>query len=477
MSKLPNTFLWGGASAANQFEGGYDEGGKGLSVADCLTAGSKEIRRKFTDGIIEGEYYPSHVATDFYHHYKEDIKMFAEMGYKAFRTSIAWSRIYPEGDEEEPNEEGLKFYDDVFDELLKYGIEPVIPLTHYETPMGIVRKYNTFTNRKVVDLFEKYCRTVFNHYKNKVKYWMTFNEINTMSGGGPQQVGLRLEGDPFDPNPSVERNQIIWQTAYHMLLASAKAVIAGHEINPDFKIGCMICMPMFYPETCKPEDVFKAIEDNDNVFLFSDVQVRGYISNKTWKKWERIGAKIPMVEGDEQILKKGIVDYVGFSYYMSGVSSTAPRDKSMGNMFMHVKNPYLKESEWGWGIDPLGLRITMNLLYDRYQIPLFCVENGFGAKDELTQDGKIHDTYRIDYMRENIREMINAVDIDGVDLIGYTAWGCIDFISAGTGEMEKRYGMIYVDRDSEGKGTLKRYKKDSFYWYKKVIESNGEDLT
>ena len=477
MSKLPNTFLWGGASAANQFEGGYDEGGKGLSVADCLTAGNREKRRKFTDGVVDGEYYPSHVATDFYHHYKEDIKMFAEMGYKAFRTSIAWSRIYPEGDEEEPNEEGLKFYDDVFDELLKYGIEPVITLTHYETPMGIVRKYNTFTNRKVVDLFEKYCRTVFERYKNKVKYWMTFNEINTMSNGGPQQVGLRLEGDPFDPNPSVERSQIIWQTAYHMLLASAKAVIAGHEINPDFKIGCMICMPMFYPETCKPEDVFKAIEDNDNAFLFSDVQVRGYISNKTWKKWERLGVKIPMLEGDDQILKKGVVDYVGFSYYMSGVSSTAPRDKSMGNMFMHVKNPYLKESEWGWGIDPLGLRITMNLLYDRYQIPLFCVENGFGAKDELTEDGKVHDTYRIDYMRENIREMINAVDIDGVDLIGYTAWGCIDFISAGTGEMEKRYGMIYVDRDSEGKGTLKRYKKDSFYWYKKVIESNGEDLS
>ncbi len=304
---------------------------------------------------------------------------------------------------------------------------------------------------------------------------MTFNEINTMTGGGPQQVGLRLAGNPFDP-PTKERNQVIWQTAYHMLLASAKAVIAGHEINPDFKIGCMICMPMFYPETCKPEDVFKAIEDNDNVFLFSDTQVRGYITRKTWKMWERMGVEIPMLPGDEEILKKGAVDYVGFSYYMSGVSSTAPRDKSMGNMFMHVKNPYLKESEWGWGIDPLGLRITLNLLYDRYQIPIFCVENGFGAKDELTEDGKVHDQYRIDYMRENIKEMINAVDIDGVDLIGYTAWGCIDFISAGSGEIEKRYGMIYVDCDKDGHGSLDRYKKDSFYWYKKVIESNGEDL-
>lgn len=476
MAGLPDNFLWGGASAANQFEGGYNEGGKGLSVADCLTAGSMTKRRKFTDGIVEGEYYPAHVAADFYHHYKEDIKMFAEMGYKAFRTSIAWSRIYPEGDEATPNEEGLKFYDDVFDELLKYGIEPVITLTHYETPMGIVRKYNTFTNRKVVDLFEKYCRTVFERYKNKVKYWMTFNEINTMTSGGPQQVGLRLEGNPFDPTPNPQRDQIIWQTAYHMLLASAKAVIAGHEINPDFKIGCMICMPMLYPETCKPEDQLKAIEDNDRAFLFSDVQVRGNISRKTWKKWERLGVQIPMLEGDADILKKGVVDYVGFSYYMSGVSSTAPKDKSMGNMFMHVKNPYLKESEWGWGIDPVGLRVCLNLLYDRYQIPVFCVENGFGARDHVDPDGKVHDPYRIDYMRENIKEMIKAVEIDGVDLIGYTAWGCIDFISAGTGEMEKRYGMIYVDCDKDGHGSLRRIKKDSFDWYRKCILSNGTDL-
>ena len=473
---LPKDFLWGGASAANQFEGGYLEGGKGLSVADCLTAGKPGVMREFTDGVIDGKYYPAHVATDFYHHYKEDIKMFAEMGYKAFRTSIAWSRIYPEGDEEEPNEEGLKFYDDVFDELLKYGIEPVITLTHYETPMGIVRKYNTFTNRKVVDLFAKYCETVFKRYKNKVKYWMTFNEINTMSSGGPQQVGLRLEGSPFDPNPSKERSQAIWQTAYHMLLASAKAVSIGHKINPENKIGCMVCMPMIYPETCRPEDILKSIEANDEVFRFSDVQVRGYISNKTKKYWERLQVNIPYCDKDDEILKNGVVDFVGFSYYMSGVASAAPKKKELGNMMMHIKNPYLEESEWGWGIDPLGLRICMNILYDRYQIPLFCVENGFGARDTLTKDKKVHDEYRIDYMRKNIKAMKDALEIDGVDMIGYTAWGCIDFISAGTGEMEKRYGMIYVDCDKDGHGTLERYKKDSFYWYKKVIESNGEDL-
>ncbi len=476
MGKLPNDFLWGGASAANQFEGAYLEGGKGLSVADCLTMGSKDKRRRFTYPLEEGEIYPSHVATDFYHHYKEDIAMFAEMGYKCFRTSIAWSRIYPIGDEEEPNEEGLQFYDDVFDELLKYGIEPVVTLTHYETPMGIVEKYGTFTNREVVDMFEKYCRTVFTRYKDKVKYWMTFNEINTMSSGGPQQVGLRLPGSPFDNTYYPGKDQTIWQTAYHMLLASAKAVIAGHEINPDFKIGNMICMPMHYPETCNPEDIMKAIQDNDGVYLFSDVQVRGYIPSKVWKFWDSLNVEIPMLEGDDKILMDGKVDYVGFSYYMSGVSTTRKAESKMGNMMMRVSNPYLKESEWGWGIDPLGLRICLNNLYDRYQIPVFCVENGFGARDTVSEDGCVHDDYRIDYFKQNIKAMIDAVDIDGVDLIGYTAWGCIDFVSAGSGEFSKRYGMIYVDCDDCGNGSLKRIKKDSFYWYKKCIESNGEDL-
>lgn len=469
MSIIPKNFLWGGAAAANQYEGGYNEGGKGLSVTDCFTAGEKNRRKEYTDGVSEGKYYPSHIATDFYHNYKEDIKLFAGMGYKCFHTSIAWSRIFPEGDEAEPNEEGLQFYDDVFDELLKYGIEPVITITHYEVPYGLVKKYGSFKSKKTIDCFVRYSEVIFKRYKYKVKYWMTFNEINTMAHDPAQQTGIRiLEGE--------NRKQVIYQAAHNMLVASARVVKLGHEINPDFKIGCMICMPMFYPETCKPDDQIAAMQANDEVYFFSDVQCRGYYSAKAKRMFVKEGLHIEMAEEDEQILRDGSVDYIGFSYYMSGVSTSREVETVQGNMMKMVKNPYLVESEWGWGIDPVGFRFCLNCLYDRYQLPLFCVENGFGAHDEVTSDGKVHDLYRIDYYRQHIEEMKKAMDIDGVDIIGFTAWGCIDLISAGSGEMKKRYGMIHVDRDNEGNGTLKRTIKDSYYWYKKVIATNGEDL-
>ena len=373
MSRLPKGFLWGGASAANQFEGAYLEDGKGLSVADCYTSGSREHRRKYTDGVIEGEYYPSHIAADFYHNYKEDIKMFAEMGYQCFRTSISWSRIYPNGDDELPNEAGLQFYDDIFDELLKYGIEPVITLTHYEVPYGLVLKYGSFRDRRCVDFFAKYCETVFIRYKDKVKYWMTFNEVNTMAGDPSQQIGVRIL-------PDENRQQVIYQVAHHVLLACAKAVSIGHAINPEFKIGCMVCNPLFYPETCKPEDQIKATQDNDRMFYFSDTQVRGYYSNKAKRMCAKNNIKLEMLPEDEEILADGKVDYVGFSYYMSGVSSTSDEKKTQGNMMMMKRNPFLEASEWGWSIDPIGLRFCMNQFYDRYQIPVFCVENGFGAQ-------------------------------------------------------------------------------------------------
>lgn len=467
--ELPKQFMWGGASAANQFEGGYLEGGKGLSVADCFTAGTREKKREYTDGVLPGKYYPSHNATDFYHHYKEDIKLFSEMGYQCFRTSIAWSRIFPD-DSGIPNEKGLEFYDNVFDELLKYGIEPVVTITHYEVPYWMVQSYNSFYDRQAIDDFMKYCEVIFNRYKNKVKYWMTFNEINTMVHDPSQQTGVRI---PNDKN----REEVIYQTAHHMLVASAKAVKLGHEINPDFKIGNMICMPMFYPETCRPEDQLQAMKANDEVYLFSDVQVRGHYSRKTLQMYKEKNLNIQMYPEDFEFLEQGTVDFVGFSYYMSGVQAARENvEMVQGNMMKMIENPYLEKSEWGWGIDPLGLRITLNLLYDRYEIPLFCVENGFGAVDTI-EDGKIHDNYRIDYYQKNIQSMKEAIEIDGVDCIGYTAWGCIDFISAGTGEMKKRYGMIYVDCDDEGNGSFKRIKKDSFDWYKKVILSNGKDLS
>jgi 6-phospho-beta-glucosidase len=468
MTKLNKNFLWGCASAANQCEGAYLEDGKGLSLADCLTAGTKERRREYTDGVEEGKYYPSHEAVDFYHHFREDIKLFAEMGMKCFRTSIAWSRIYPHGDDDEPNEKGLQFYDDMLDELLNNGIEPVLTITHYEPPYALVEKYGSWKDRRCIDLYEKYCRTIFTRYKDKVKYWMTFNEINSVIFNPTFPVGIRIL-------PGENKKEIAYQAAHNMLVASARAVRLGHEISPDFRIGCMICMPMFYPETCKPEDQVEAMKANDDTYFFSDVHVRGLYSRKTKRLFEKNDLHINMETTDERDLEEGTVDFIGFSYYSSAVSTSREVDKSQGNIFWMVKNPYLEESEWGWGIDPQGLRIACNCLYDRYQIPLFCVENGFGAQDTVV-NGRVHDPYRIDYLRKNISALIQAIDEDGVDLIGYTVWSATDIVSAGTGEMRKRYGMIYVDRDDSGGGSMQRIKKDSFYWYQKVIASNGDDL-
>lgn len=467
---LPSDFLWGGAVAANQCEGAWNVDGKGISTADCMTVGSLHAQRVYTDGVVAGNYYPNHDAIDFYHHFKEDIALFAEMGFKCFRTSIAWTRIFPNGDDAEPNEAGLAFYDRMFDELHRYNIEPVITISHYETPYSLVKKYGSWSNRKVIDFFVRYCETIFDRYKGKVKYWMTFNEINSIAIFPQVPAGIRIqEGDNL--------KQVCYQAAHHQLIASAKAIKRGHEINPDFKIGMMLLYPTLYAETCKPDDQIKLMEMRDIHYYFSDVQVRGYYSNKAWKFLKKNNVDLAYTEDDLQSLKEGTVDYIGFSYYDSHVASSDPqKQRSGGNLFNSVKNPYLEESAWGWPIDPIGLRVALNQLYDRYQKPLFLVENGLGAVDEIAEDGSIQDDYRIDYLSKHIAEFKKAVAEDGVDLIGYTPWGCIDLISMGTGEMKKRYGFIYVDRDSEGNGTLKRMKKKSFDWYKEVIASNGETL-
>ncbi len=468
MSEFSDSFLWGGAVAANQCEGAYRSSGKGVSVADCLTAGSREKAREYTDGVLEGRYYPSHTAIGFYEHYKEDIRLFAELGFKCFRTSINWTRIFPEGDEAAPNEEGLRFYDSVFDECLKYGIQPVVTLSHYEIPFGLVKKYGSFLSRKTIDCYLKFCETVFRRYRDKVKYWMTFNEINVILLNPVMAAGIR-DGE----KPMVDR----YTAAQNMLLASAKAVKLGHGINPEMKIGMMMLYPTFYAETCNPEDQFKAMEAMDLHYLFSDVQVRGRFSLKAKKYLERNGVPYLMSFEDEQALAEGTVDFIGFSYYNSNViSESMGKETTAGNMLNAIKNPYLKASDWGWSIDPVGLRIALNQLYGRYEIPLFVVENGLGAEDKIEPDGSIHDGYRIEYLREHIRQMQLAVSEDGVDLMGYTLWGCIDLVSASTGEMKKRYGLIYVDRDDKGGGTLSRRRKDSFDWYRKVIASNGADL-
>ncbi|MGG7078547.1 6-phospho-beta-glucosidase [Clostridium sardiniense] len=464
---LPEGFLWGGAVAAHQLEGGWNEGGKGVSIADVMTAGSHTVKRKITDGVEEGYYYPNHKGNDFYNHYKEDIKMFAEMGFKCFRTSIAWTRIFPTGEEEIPNEEGLKFYDDMFDELLKYNIEPVITLSHFEIPYNLVKKYGGFRDRKLVDLFARFSEVVMKRYKDKVKYWMTFNEINNQAEYDVDILPFCNSGLLFKEGDN--REELVYQAAHHELLASAKAVKIGREINPDFEIGCMIAFVPVYPYSCNPDDMMAQVEEMRKRWHYADVHVRGEYPSFTKKLWERKGLNINMEPEDEEILKEGTVDYIGLSYYMSDAVKANAKEK--------VQNPYIKSSDWGWQIDPVGLRYSLNVIYERYNKPMFIVENGFGAIDKLSEDGMVHDDYRIAYLRDHIIEMQKAVEIDGVDLMGYTPWGCIDLISFGTGEMKKRYGFIYVDQDDEGNGTLERSKKLSFDWYKKVIESNGEDLT
>ncbi|MBR8690386.1 6-phospho-beta-glucosidase BglA [Bacillus australimaris] len=479
MMTLPKDFLWGGALAAHQFEGGWNEAGKGPSVVDVMTAGAHGVPRQITETIEKDKFYPNHEAIDFYHHYKEDIAMFAEMGLKCLRTSIGWSRIFPKGDEAEPNEAGLQFYDDVFDELLKHGIEPVITLSHFEMPLHLAREYGGFRSRKVAEYFAKFAEVCFNRYKDKVTYWMTFNEINNkMDVNNPlflwTNSGVSVkEGE--------NAKEVMYQAGHHELLASAWAVAKGKEINPAFQIGAMVSHVPIYPYSSNPEDVMLAEEYMRQRYFFPDVQVRGYYPSYALKEFEREGYHIPFEEGDEESLRKGKVDYLGFSYYMStAVKSDVVSDNNgdivNGALPHGVDNPYIKSSDWGWSIDPTGLRYTLNRFYDRYQIPLFIVENGFGAIDQVEEDGSIHDPERIQYLASHIEALKKAIEYDGVDLIGYTPWGIIDIVSFTTGEMKKRYGMIYVDRDNEGNGSMKRLKKDSFTWYQNVIATNGEEV-
>lgn len=475
---LSKDFLWGGATAANQFEGGWNLDGKGASTSDMLTAGTHTTPRKITRETIDELNYPSHEAIDFYHRYKEDIKLFAEMGFKVFRMSIAWTRIFPNGDDKEPNEAGLKFYDDVFDELKKYNIEPLVTISHYEMPFNLTEKYNGWASRDVIDFFVNYCNVIFNRYKDKVKYWLTFNEINcgTMPMGGYLGLGILNEGTEDFLNQN-DNKQIRFQALHHQFVASAKAVKLGHSINKDFKIGCMIAHMTTYPYTCNPDDILLAQRKNQlsNDFC-GDVHVRGEYPFFAKRYFEENNIVLDITEEDKKILKEGTVDYYTFSYYMSNCESAAgDEDKTSGNLIGGVKNPYLEASDWGWQIDPKGLRYTLNELYGRYNIPLMVVENGLGAFDKVEEDGSINDDYRIEYLKDHIIQMQEAVK-DGVDLIGYTPWGCIDLVSASTGEMEKRYGFIYVDKDNAGEGTLDRKKKKSFEWYKNVIKTNGEEL-
>ena len=484
--KFCEKFLWGGALAANQCEGAYLEDGKGLSIADMMLGGDVNTPRTFCPQILEDAFYPSHEAIDFYHRYKEDIALFAQMGFKALRTSINWSRIFPNGDDDTPNEAGLKFYDNLFDECLKYNIEPVVTLCHYEIPWEIAKRYQGFYERETIDLFVRYAKTCFERYKDKVKYWITFNEINgaTLPVGRYNGVGLIEKEDLLSKTPIPKSKlkdvpQKRWNALHNEFVASAKAVIEGHKINPEFKIGCMICHIPWYPLTCSPQDELVAQEKN-LMFndLCGDVQVKGIYDPVALAKLKQDGIDLSFItEEDKEILKLGKVDMYTFSYYMSNCISADPNaQKIKGNLSGGMKNPYLEVTDWGWQTDPLGLKWTLKKLASRYPgVPLMIVENGLGSKDIVEEDGSIHDSYRINYLREHIQAMKEAIQ-EGAPLIGYLPWGCIDIVSMGTGEFYKRYGFIYVDRHDDGTGDFSRHKKDSFEWYKKVIATNGENL-
>ena len=470
---FPKNFLWGGATAANQLEGAWNVDGKGPSVSDHNRAGSLHKPRVIDFELKENEYYPSHIGIDHFNRYEEDINLFAEMGFKVYRFSIAWSRIFPNGDEAMPNEKGLAFYDKVIDLCLKHNIEPLITLSHFEIPMGLVKNYGGFSDRRVIDFFVNYATSVMTRYKDKVKYWLTFNEINFGMLPFGKLITLGIYDEDLE-NQTPEKKQIQYQALHNVFVASAKTVIEGHKINPDFMIGNMIAHITFYPLTPHPQDMLQMQEfDHFMNNYCADVQIFGEYPYFAKKFLENEGIVLEHLEEDAPILKEGTIDYYTFSYYMTNcVSHDDAGEMTLGNLLGGVKNPYLEASEWGWQIDRKGLRYTLRKLYDRYHIPLMVVENGLGAHDELVA-GTVEDDYRINYMRAHVEEMEKAIE-EGIDLIGYTMWGPIDLISAGTGEMKKRYGFIYVDRNNDGTGSMDRYRKKSFYWYQKLIESNGE---
>ncbi|MGQ4242173.1 glycoside hydrolase family 1 protein [Enterococcus casseliflavus] len=484
---FPKDFLWGGASAANQFEGGYSADGRGLSTNDFVTAGTKNTGRKISIKLKDGStdlidvessipvgavgyiddslYYPSHNATDFYHNYEEDIRLLGGMGFKAYRMSISWARIFPKGGivGEEPNREGLDFYKKVLEECKKYGIEPIVTLYHFENPMYLADNYNGWAGKETIECYIRYVEVVMNEYKDLVRYWIPINEINVLRGYA--RLGVR--------NTSASTR---YQALHHLFVANARANKLALEINKNFKVGCMLALSGIYPQDCKPENVFGALEFRRRALFFSDVMVRGYYPSYSANMLEELGASIKTTPDELKLIKEFPSQFLSFSYYRTTVyNSSLPQRVDTGGQ-LGAENPYLKKSPWGWPIDPIGLRYVLNELYDRYQTPLFIVENGLGMNDIVEDNDTINDDYRIDYLRSHINELMKAVTLDGVDLIGYTTWGPIDLISSGTGEMDKRYGFVYVDLNNQGVGSSRRIKKKSYYWYKKVIETNGKDI-
>ncbi|MDK7989096.1 glycoside hydrolase family 1 protein [Enterococcus raffinosus] len=478
-------FLWGGAISTSQADGGYNEDGRGMQTQDCRYLdpswtfeqveekhhNDSFSRKEFEAALAAKEdtdFYPFRRGIDFYHRNKEDIALFAEMGMKVFRTSICWSRIFPNGDDQQPNEKGIQFYKDLFKECQKNGMKVFCTILHYDIPVNLVTKYGGWTNRQTIDFFVDYCKVLFEEFADLVDYWLPMNEFN---------AGRFSPWDGVCLFPDEATSQDIFQCLHHQFIAHARVTKLAHEMIPDSKVGGMIARFTTYSATCKPEDALQAVQDDQYAnWFYTDIMVRGKYPKYMDRYFEKFNITIDFAEGDEEILKEGTVDFLSFSYYFSQVSTSDQGwEKTAGNLIMANKNPYLETSEWGWQIDPIGLRVTLNQMYDRYELPLFIAENGLGTGDTLESDGSVHDPYRIEYLKKHIEQMKEAV-IDGVEVLGYTMWGIIDIVACGPLTMSKRYGVIYVDLDNGGKGTGDRYKKDSFYWYKQCIESNGENL-
>lgn len=467
-TSFPDGFLWGGATAANQIEGGYDQGGKGLSVQDVMPRGIFGPRTATpTPDNLKLE------AIDFYHRYAEDIALFAEMGFGVYRFSIAWSRIFPNGDDAEPNEEGLAFYDRVLDELEKHGIEPLVTISHYETPLHLAETYDGWTDRRLIGFYERYARTLFERYGSRVTYWLTFNEINSLLHAPFMSGGINTPKDELS-------EQALYQAMHHELVASARATRIAREVAPNAQVGCMVLSMPVYPLSPSPADALEVMQFDHSNLVYGDVHTRGEYPGYFLRTLRERGIELEITDQDREDLTN-TVDFVSFSYYMSVAATADPAKKvtGEGNIMGGVPNPTLEASEWGWQIDPTGLRLVINQFWDRWQKPLFVVENGLGAKDQLVEvDGvkTVVDDYRIAYLNDHLVQVGEAIE-DGATVLGYTAWGCIDVVSASSAQLSKRYGFIYVDRNDDGSGSLERYKKKSFDWYAEVIRTNGASLT
>lgn len=467
---MKKDFLWGGSIAAHQCEGAWDLDGKGPNVMDYVTRGTYETPRQITETIDPAIDYPSHTGIDFYHRYREDIALFAEMGFTALRISVDWSRIFPNGDDDKPNQKGLQFYSDVVDELLAHGIEPIITLYHFELPKNLVDQYGSWLNREVIDLYLRFCECLFRFFKGRVRYWVTFNEMNHID---PQTEAsdiftYLIAGLKY--SEMVNPKQELATIGYHMTLAGSKCVRLGHEIDPDYQIGCVFGITPVYPLDSKPENALLAFFENDRDYYQMDTMCRGAFPKYKLRQYQAAGIELTISPEDQEDFCQGTIDFIGLNYYMSACATTDQTDQEAA-LFVGVQNPYLETSQWGWAIDPVGIRYTMNYMYRKYELPIMVTENGLGAPDEQI-GGEIHDEYRIKYLKAHIQQVEKAVNEDYVECLGYLTWGPIDLVSATTGEMKKRYGFIYVDKQDDGSGDYQRLKKDSFYWYQEKIKSS-----